>query len=158
VSTLELYRDDGPLVSWISSKVARPHKPGADAHPLAWLGPPLVRGLEYGALIALTAIADPDALPACFAFLGVLAFHHYDTVYRLRHQHLAPPAWIRALGGGWEVRLAIAGVLALAGFLGPGLTAAAIVLAPVYMTESIVGWIRFAKERRHPEDGDEDLE
>jgi hypothetical protein len=158
VSTLQVYRDDGPLAEWISSKVARPAEPRRDAHPLAWLVPPLVRGLEYGAIIALTALAEPGALPACFAFLGVLAFHHYDTVYRLRHQRLAPPRWIRAFGGGWELRLAIAVLLALTGFLGPGLVAAAIVFAPVYVTESVVGWIRFAKERRHPEDEDVDLE
>ena len=65
-------------------------------------------------------------MPLCFALLAVLAFHHYDTVYRLRHQRLAPPAWLRAAGGGWEGRVLVACVLALAGVLGPGLLVAAV--------------------------------
>jgi Family of unknown function (DUF5941) len=160
VSTLQAYRDDGPLAGWIASKVAPTGRPGADGHPLAWLVPPLVRAVEYGTLIVLTATVEPDALPTCFAFLGVLAFHHYDVVYRLRHQRVAPPAWTRAVGGGWDLRLAVAGLLALTGALGPGLVVAAIGLAPVYLTESAFSWIRFGKERRPAEyeDEDEDLE
>lgn len=159
MSTLQAYRDDGPLARWIASKVERPGSPPAGP-PLAWLVPPLVRALEYGTLIALTAIVEPEALPACFAFLGVLAFRHYDTVYRLRHQRVAPPSWVQAVGGGWELRLAVAGLLALTGVLGPGLIAAALVLAPVYLTESAVSWIWFGQERRPvvDEGGDEELE
>jgi hypothetical protein len=156
VSTLQVYRDDGPLAGWVAARVAERGPTGEGSRPLAWLVPVLVRAVEYGTLIALTAIAEPDWLPACFAFLGVLAFHHYDTVYRLRHQRVAPPAWVRAVGGGWELRLSVAGLLALTGVLGPGLLAAAIVLAPVYLAESALSWLRFGQERRHAGDGDED--
>ena len=90
MSALQLYRDDGPLAAWIAGRAAAARGPRTGTHPLAWLVPPLLRLVEYGSLIALTAAADPDALPVCFALLGVLAFHHYDTVYRLRHQRLAP--------------------------------------------------------------------
>ena len=160
MSTLQAYRDDGPLARWVASKVDRPGSPRAAGHRLAWLVPPLVRALEYGTLIALTAIVEPDALPACFALLGVLAFHHYDTVYRLRHQRVAPPSWVQAVGGGWELRLAVAALLTLAGVLGPGLVVAAIALGPVYLTESAVSWIRFGRERRPlvDEGEDDDLE
>lgn len=115
---------------------------------LTWIVPPLLRALEYGFLITLTAIAQPDAMAFCFAFLGVLAFHHYDTVYRLRHQRLAPPSWVDAVGGGWDGRLLVASVLAPAGVLGLGLVIGAVGLALAYVTESTVSWLRFGRAER----------
>ncbi len=141
------YRDDGPLADWIARRLAAGRPPGAGAHPLAWLSPPLVRAVEYGWLVALTAFGEPGALPICFALLCVLAFHHYDTAYRLRHQGLVPPAWLGAVGGGWEGRMLVASLLALAGVLGPGLAAAAVGLAVVYAAESAASWLRFGRGR-----------
>lgn len=158
MTVLEAYRDDGPLAAWVAGRAAAAGDTGAEARPLAWLAPPLVRLLEYGALIALTAVADADALPVCFAFLGVLAFHHYDTVYRLRHQRQAPPPWVRAVGGGWDGRLLVASALALGGGLRLGLLVAAVGLAVVYVTESVRSWLRFSKTEgpalHEDEDGD----
>lgn len=136
MTVLQVYRDDGPLAAWIAGRRAS----SPLAHPLAWLVPPLVRLVEYGGLIALTALSDRDALPFCFAFLGVLAFHHYDTVYRLKHYALAPPAWIRWVGGGWDGRLAVAALLALAGALGPALLVASVALGLAYAAESASSW------------------
>ena len=154
MTALQVYRDDGPLLHWMVARLAAARSEPAGAHRLAWLVPPLVRLVEYGSLLALTVVADPDAMPLCFAFLGVLAFHHYDTVYRLRHQRLAPPSWVRAVGGGWDGRLLVAVLLALAGVLGPGLLVGAVILALVYVTESISSWVRFgrAEGSARPED------
>lgn len=140
MTALQIYRDDGPLATWIAGRRAASRL----AHPLAWLGPPLVRLAEFGALLALTTLSDPGAMPFCFAFLGVLALHHHDTVYRLRAYGVAPPAWVRWVGGGWDGRLAAAIVLALAGVLGPALLAATIVLGLVYAAESASAWRRLA--------------
>ena len=136
MTVLQVYRDDGPLAGWIVRRRAG----SPVAHPLAWLGPPLVRLAEYGGLIALTAVFDPDALPFCFALLAVLGFHHYDTVYRLKHYGLAPPAWVRWAGGGWDGRLLVAAILALAGVLGPGLLVAAVGLGLAYVAASLSTW------------------
>jgi Family of unknown function (DUF5941) len=158
MTVLATYRDDGLLARWIGSVLGQ----GEGISPLTWLGPPVVRALEYGFLIALTALAEPDAMPQCFAFLGVLAFHHYDTVYRLRHQDQAPPAWVQAVGGGWDGRILAASVLALVGALGIGLLVASVALAVVYLSDSTLSWVRFVRGRRptSPEDeeGDEDGE
>lgn len=158
MTTLQAYRDDGPLADWVAGMLGPAGSHRADGHSLAWVVPPLLRALEYGFLIALTGLAEPDALPFCVAFLGVLAFHHYDTVYRLRHQRLVPPPWLRAIGGGWEGRMLIACVLALAGVLGLGLLATAVALAAVYVTESTVSWVRFGRAEGPAlhEDEDED--
>lgn len=148
MTALQLYRDDGPLAGALARRLASRRRQGERAHPLAWLVPPCLRALEYGSLIAVTALADPDALPMCFALLVVLAFHHYDTVYRLRHQGPAPPSWLRAAGGGWEGRILGACLLALAGVLEPGLFIAALGLGLLYALESAASWSRFSGAER----------
>jgi hypothetical protein len=151
MTALEVFRDDGPLAERLLPPLSG---------RLAWLVPPLLRALEYGWLIALTALAEPDAMPICFALLGVLAFHHYDVVYRLRTQGQAPPDWVRAAGGGWEGRVLVATVLALAGgdALRWGMLVAAAALAVVFVGESVAGWIRFARTEGLSVLQDQDLE
>ena len=144
MTPLRLYRDDGPLAGWVFGKLPAERGP----HALAWLVPPLVRAVEYGSLVALTTASEPDALPICFALLGVLAFHHYDTAYRMRHQGSPPPAWLGLAGGGWEVRLLVALALALAGGLELGLLVGAVGLGILYALESASSWIRFAEVER----------
>ena len=124
----------------------------------SWIVPPLLRLLEYAFLIRLTVLADPDAMPLCFALLSALAFHHYDTVYRLRQQGVAPPAWTRAVGGGWEGRLVVAALLAALGVLAPGMLVAAVILGAVYVTESTLSWMRFARATRPAVIDDEEAE
>ena len=124
----------------------------------AWIVPPLLRLLEYAFLIRLTVLAEPEAMPLCFALLCALAFHHYDTVYRLRQQGVAPPAWRRAIGGGWEGRLLLASLLAALGVLAPGMLVAAVILGAVYVTESTLSWMRFARATRPAVIDDEEAE
>jgi hypothetical protein len=131
---------------------------GSHGGRFAWIVPPLLRLLEYAFLIRLTVLADPDAMPLCFALLSALAFHHYDTVYRLRQQGVAPPAWTRLIGGGWEGRVLAASVLAALGALAPGMLVAAVVLGAVYVTESILSWMRFARATRPAVIDDEEAE
>jgi hypothetical protein len=107
-----------------------------------WLVPPLLRLGEYAALLRLTALVAPDAVPACYALLAVLAYHHYDIVYRLRDRGELPPRWLRWFGLGWEGRLLAAALLAHLGLLGSGLLVAAVVLAVVYVTDGVLGWRR----------------
>jgi hypothetical protein len=137
----------------VAAGAARPH-----AGRISWLVPPLIRALEYAFLIRLTVLEDRDAMPLCFAFLCVLAFHHYDTVYRLRHQKAPPPAWLRAAGGGWEGRMLAACVLALAGVLGPGLLVASVGLGALFVCETVLSWIRYARAERPASLDDEDDE
>lgn len=76
--------------------VARPLKGALD-----WLVPPFFRAAEYGTVLALAAKADVNgALPAAFGLVAAVAYHHYDTVYRIRGDAGAPPQWlVRTTGG-----------------------------------------------------------
>jgi hypothetical protein len=142
------------FVALASLAAARPA-----AGRLSWLVPPLLRTAEYAFLLRVTALHHPDALPLCFALLAALAYHHYDTVYRLRHQRVAPPPWLQVAGGGWEIRLLIAYALLVIGPFEVGLAAAAVLLGVLYTTESTIGWLRFenAEQQRLGEEDEDAL-
>jgi hypothetical protein len=126
---------------------------------LDWLVPPLLRVVEYGALLVLALLAEPAAVPACFALLAVLAYHHYNTVYRLRHQRIPPPRWLRFAGGGWELRLLVAYALLVTGGLAIGMIVAATGLAVIYAAETVLSWRRFSYAQRpvlYEQEEDED--
>jgi hypothetical protein len=79
---------------------------------------------------------------ACFALLAVLAFHHYDTVYRLRQQGAPPPAWVSIVGGGWDGRIILAVVALVAAVTTAGMAVAAGLLALLFGLESVQSWRR----------------
>jgi hypothetical protein len=108
----------------------------------------LVRALEYGVLILTAALAHGHAMRACFALLAVLAFHHYDTVYRLRQQGAAPPAWVSIAGGGWDGRIILALVALLAAVTTAGMAVAAVLLAILFVGESVWSWLGPAPAQR----------
>ena len=129
-----------------------------DSGRFTWSVPTLVRLLEYGTLLAFAVLAGPRVVPFCFALVAALAFHHYDTVYRLRHQGVAPPGWLTLAGGGWDGRLVLGYVLLVIGAVGPGFLVAAIFLGAVYVAESTVSWLRFSQPRRPAQYDDEEDE
>src|SRR5205823_11963932 len=91
----------------------------AVSHPLKgaldWLIPPFFRAAEYGTVLVLAAKADVNgALPAAFGLVAAVAYHHYDTVYRIRGNAGAPPAWLVRAIGGQEGRTLLVTVLAAA--------------------------------------------
>lgn len=144
MNALRIYRDDGPLADWLARMLSARRPSTAEPHALAWLVPPFVRLFEYGSLIGVTAIAEPEALPACFALLVVLAFHHYDTLYRIRYTGTAPPGWVRLVGGGWEGRIIAVCALALGGVLEAGLIIGSIGLGLVYVAECAWSWLHLS--------------
>jgi len=129
-----------------------------DSGRFAWTVPTLLRLLEYGTLLAFAVLAGPQAVPFCFALVAALAFHHYDVVYRLRHQGAAPPVWLSRAGGGWDGRMAVAYILLLIGAVSTGFLVAAIALAAAYVSESTVSWLRFSQPRRPAQYDDEEDE
>ncbi|MDG5802471.1 DUF5941 domain-containing protein [Streptomyces ossamyceticus] len=112
---------------------------------LDWLIPPLFRAAEYGTVLVLAAEADVNgALPAAFGLVAAVAYHHYDTVYRIRGDAGAPPRWLVRVIGGHEGRTLL--VTVLAALLAPtdfkvALTVLAVAVALVVLLESIRFWV-----------------
>ncbi|MFJ4713405.1 DUF5941 domain-containing protein [Streptomyces sp. NPDC088785] len=130
--------------------VARPLKGALD-----WLVPPVFRACEYLTVLVLAARADVNgALPAAFGLVAAVAYHHYDTVYRIRGDAGAPPHWLVRAIGGHEGRTLV--VTAVAALLTPtdftvALTALAVLVALVVLAESIRFWVSAGAPAVHDE-------
>lgn len=112
---------------------------------LDWLVPPFLRAAEYGTVLALAARAEVNgALPAAFGLVAAVAYHHYDTVYRIRGDAGAPPAWLVRAIGGHEGRTLLVTVLAAsltAAQFKVALTVLAVAVALLVLAESIRFWV-----------------
>ncbi|MET9972859.1 DUF5941 domain-containing protein, partial [Streptomyces sp. NPDC006356] len=122
---------------------------------LDWLVPPLFRAAEYGTVLLLAAQADVNgALPAAFGLVAAVAYHHYDTVYRIRGNAGAPPAWLVRAIGGHEGRTLLVTVLAAvlsASQFTVALTVIAVAVALVVLVESIRFWVSSGAPAVHDE-------
>ncbi|MEW2404718.1 DUF5941 domain-containing protein [Streptomyces griseoviridis] len=123
-----------------AAAVARPLKGALD-----WLVPPFFRAAEYVTVLVLAAEADVNgALPAAFGLVAAVAYHHYDTVYRIRGDAGAPPAWLVRAIGGHEGRTLLVVVLATvlsASQFTVALTVLAVAVALLVLVESIRFWV-----------------
>ncbi|MEU9449819.1 DUF5941 domain-containing protein [Streptomyces sp. NPDC048277] len=142
----------GALVYALASgqALARPLKGALD-----WLVPPLFRAAEYGTVLVLASKAGVNgALPAAFGLVAAVAYHHYDTVYRIRGDAGAPPAWlVRAIGGQEGRTLLVtllAAVLAATQFK-VALTVLAVAVAGLVLVESIRFWVSAGAPAVHDE-------
>ncbi|MFD7503548.1 DUF5941 domain-containing protein [Streptomyces sp. NPDC059850] len=133
--------------------------------PLDWLVPPLFRAAEYGTVLILAARSEVNgALPAAFGLVAAVAYHHYDTVYRIRGGTGAPPHWlVRAIGGHEGRILVVTAIAALSLGRSQGgptqgftiaLTALAVVIALTVLIESIRFWVSSGAPAVHDETGE----
>jgi hypothetical protein len=125
-----------PLVALLLTgpSATHPHSGRID-----WLVPPIIRGIEYGYL-AVLGFAQGVSAPLIYGLLAVLAYHHYDTVYRTR-QRLWPRGWVFPAGFGWEGRMLIAAFAGLFGQLSVAYAVLAAYLGVLFGVESVVTWI-----------------
>ncbi|QUW84616.1 CDP-alcohol phosphatidyltransferase family protein [Streptomyces mirabilis] len=130
--------------------VVRPLKGALD-----WLVPPFFRAAEYLTVLVLAAKADVNgALPAAFGLVAAVAYHHYDTVYRIRGNAGAPPHWlVRAIGGheGRTLLVTVLAALLAAAQFKVALTALAVAVALLVLVESIRFWVSSGAPAVHDE-------
>lgn len=130
--------------------VARPLK-----GPLDWLVPPLFRAAEYLTVLVLAARSEVNgAFPAAFGLVAAVAYHHYDTVYRIRGNAGAPPHWlVRAIGGheGRTLLVTVLAALLTAAQFKVALTALAVAVALLVLVESIRFWVSSGAPAVHDE-------
>ena len=96
--------------------------------------------------------------PATFALLCAITYHHYENVYGLRHRGVRPPAWVTAAGLGWDGRLLLGVVLLVAGALPAAFYVLAVLLAGLFVTETVAEWRRFRLGQAPVYDEDEEEE
>ncbi|WP_019058842.1 DUF5941 domain-containing protein [Streptomyces prunicolor] len=122
---------------------------------LDWLVPPLFRAAEYCTVLILAAEAEVNgALPAAFGLVAAVAYHHYDTVYRIRGNAGASPAWLVRAIGGHEGRTLLVTVLAAAltaSQFPVALTVLAVAVALLVLVESIRFWVSAGAPAVHDE-------
>ncbi|MFK0287354.1 DUF5941 domain-containing protein [Streptomyces sp. NPDC090499] len=133
-----------------SEAVVKPLKGALD-----WLVPPLFRAAEYGTGLILASKSGVNgALPAAFGLVAAVAYHHYDTVYRIRGDAGAPPAWLVRAIGGQEGRTLLVTVLATAltaAQFKAALTVLAVLVAGLVLVESIRFWVSAGAPAVHDE-------
>jgi hypothetical protein len=131
--------DRGPLAAVVSR--AAPWQLPVGRY--AWTVPPLLRLLEYAVVLAVVRSVAPDAVPAAFALLFAIAYHHYDALYRVLNG-LPPAGAIHAAGLGVEGRLIVVLILAAAGeaALSAGLVVLAVALAAIFVGVGTLGGLR----------------
>jgi len=107
---------------------------------LDWLVPPVIRGIEYG-YVAVLGFAHGVPEPLIYVLIAVLAYHHYDTVYRTR-QRLWPQEWVFRAGLGWDGRMSVIAIAGLMGALPFAYAALTVYLGVLFGAESVSTWTR----------------
>jgi hypothetical protein len=106
---------------------------------LDWLVPPILRLIEY-VFVASVGLACEVPAPVVFALLGAVLFHHYDLVQRVR-QRVYPPSWLATAGLGWEGRMLLVALAALAGAVTVWFVLFAAYLWGLFLWESVTCWL-----------------
>lgn len=113
---------------------------------IQWLTPPLLRAAEYGFLAFMGWRIGVGVLPATYGLLAAIAFHHYDVVYRIRHQRIPPPPWVFRVGLGWDGRMLLMLTAALARVYEGAAVALAVWCGTLFLLESVASWVRIARD------------
>ena len=138
---LEPQLDLGPLGQPVWDRVFAARQPLARAFGWAW--PAGMRVVELAIVWLAVALIVPAEGPWLFAWVFVVVFHHYDTLYRALGGS-TPPRWLVTVGLGWEGRTilvlgaAVLGAAALLGLLSWG----SVVLGILFVVVASVQWVR----------------
>ena len=140
VTFLRRQSDSGPLLALVSELAMPRSRPRMWTGRFAWAIPAVLRFVELAVVAAIAFIWVPAAIPVAFWWMAVVAFHHYDTLYRAM-QDAAAPRWLTWLSLGWDGRTILVVVLASVGVLVAGLTWATWLLAAVVVVAASVQWL-----------------
>lgn len=134
VALVRAQLDTGPLGAGIAT-LLRLHAPMGR---WAWAWPALVCAIEMGLVAVVVLVGGVPFLPLAFAYLFVVAYHHYDTLYRAL-QGAVPPRWLTWWAFGWDGRTLL--IVVSLSFLVLELRAATLWLFVVCVILASVQWL-----------------
>jgi len=106
--------DAGPVASVLARSLSAATWQRFWSSRAAWAVPACLRFLELGVVALLCLSAFPGLMVLGFWWMAIIAFHHYDTLYRAIAGQ-APPRWLVWSGLGWDGRTIIIVLAALGG-------------------------------------------
>ena len=127
---LRRYADHGPLAPLLRHV------------PISWAVPPLLRVVEYAAILSLVSIAGGNAYAGAFALVAAGAYRQYDLIYRADD----PPRWTGVVSLGWEGRVIATAILVAAGAVPAGLYALAAAIGAVLVVQSVLSQTHDSQE------------
>lgn len=113
--------------------------------PLDWLVPAALRAAEYLLVIGV-GVATEVPVPVTFGLLFVIALRHYDLTARLEKRQGAPR--LRAFGLGWDGRVSLLVVVAMAGFATVGMAVLGAYLLVLLAATASAGWAAALRAER----------
>lgn len=132
--------DAGPIASTLSRGMSVQGWREVWSGPWAWVLPTSLRFVEL-ALVAVIALAvAPSLMIVCFIWMAIVAFHHYDVLYRALNNR-SMPRWLTWAGLGWDGRsLLLIAAMGL-GVLGVVLPIGAAVWAMLLVVIASAQWL-----------------
>lgn len=141
--------DSGPVLSLLGLLVPPGLRLRWWQNRAAWAVPALLRLAELGVVALVALVWFPEASVIAFWWMALVAYHHYDTLYRAM-QDAASPRWLTWAGLGWEGRTVIVIVLGLLGLatLTAGLGWGVGLMAALFVVVASVQWLSVQSPRR----------
>lgn len=109
--------DAGPIASTLSRGMSAPAWLELWSAPWAWAIPTSLRFLELGFVALVVFALAPSLAVLGFIWAALVAFHHYDVLYRAM-QDQPTPRWLTWAGLGWDGRSLLLAAGAMTGILG----------------------------------------
>ena len=150
VQLLSRQGDSGPLLTLVGLVIPGALRLRWWRNRAAWAVPALLRLIELAVVATITLAWFPVATVVAFWWMALVAYHHYDTLYRAM-QDRSSPRWLTWAGLGWEGRTVIVIVLAIVGAttFRAGLTWGVWLMAALFVVAASVQWLSVqAKAKR----------
>lgn len=106
--------DAGPIASALAHLVSPVRWIAFWEARWAWAAPAGLRLGELGIVAVIALVVHPSALVLAFWWIAIIAFHHYDVLYRAI-QGSATPRWLTWAGLGWDGRTILIVLAAIGG-------------------------------------------
>lgn len=111
---LERQADAGPLACALARVFPERTWKALWSAPAAWAIPAALRFIELGVVALVTLALYPAAVVLAFWWVAVIAFHHYDVLYRAIAGQ-PTPRWLTWSGLGWDGRTLLILLTSVAG-------------------------------------------